>query len=416
MANAATSNADRAVAPVGDVSGAFAVDAEGLERVIRSLIADELASARGLRSLQVESLDWEADAPLKEGGLELDSLELYDAAARVNQFFRMHEAGIEDYLLLEPTIARWVEVVTKSLEMKFERLSFMTSGSTGASKTCTHEFSDLVRDAVFIGDLVAPARVVTLVPPHHIYGFIYGVLTPIAAGVSVIDARATSPGALRAALRPGDLIVATPFLFRHLLRAMERFPVGVVGLCSTSPLTDERGAALGAAGLHRIYEVYGSSETCGVGWRRVGDAAFRAFPWRRVVAEGDGAVVEAGRPRASTMDALDVNEAAQTFKVVARRDGAVQIGGTNVFPDAVAATLRRAPGVREAAVRVVNAEDGARARLKAFVTPQPGVSPEDAKRAAAAQCTDELPAPARPSVIDVGDALPRNEVGKLADW
>jgi long-chain acyl-CoA synthetase len=52
-----------------------------------------------------------------------------------------------------------------------------------------------------------------------------------------------------------------------------------------------------------------------------------------------------------------------------RAEGAVQVGGVNVFPDVVGRVLTAHSGVAQAAVRLMRPEEGT--RLKAFVVPQP---------------------------------------------
>ncbi len=66
-------------------------------RVLRGLLADELrAGGRALSTL--EAAAWPDDLDLGAEGLALDSLERLNFGAAVNQYFRLHETGIEDYL------------------------------------------------------------------------------------------------------------------------------------------------------------------------------------------------------------------------------------------------------------------------------------------------------------------------------
>jgi 4-coumarate--CoA ligase len=106
--------------------------------------------------------------------------------------------------------------------------------------------------------------------------------------------------------------------------------------------------------------------------------------------------------------------AARAFFVRGRRDGAVQVGGTNVFPDRVAAKIARHPGVRECAVRLMRVDEGD--RLKAFIVGRETVEEGKAADALREWMRSELTASERPAALKFGAALPRNALGKLTDW
>jgi acyl-CoA synthetase (AMP-forming)/AMP-acid ligase II len=55
----------------------------------------------------------------------------------------------------------------------------------------------------------------------------------------------------------------------------------------------------------------------------------------------------------------------RSFHVLRRQDGAVQVGGINVFPSRVAEVLARHPLVAQASVRLAAPEQGG--RLKALI-------------------------------------------------
>ncbi|MGL4239969.1 MAG: 4-coumarate--CoA ligase [Beijerinckiaceae bacterium] len=393
-------------------------------RLVVSLIAEEISRLRQREVPPAESLGWTDAIALGEegsGSLGLDSLGRIDVAGRLNQFFHLHEVGIEDYLLIEKTIGRWCAIVAKSEEIGWSRVTFQTSGSTGQPKTCTHDLADIAAEVQEqIEVFRRPRRIVSLVPPHHIYGFIFTILLPEALGVDVLDARALSPGQLRAALRQGDLLVATPHLWRYLAMSLGGFPEGVAGATSTAPMPKDLAIELRASGLHRLVEVYGSSETSGIGWRDDPDAPFTLYAAWDVSA--DRAAISRRRPDGSFSEPFPfVDEVAfdgpRRLRPVGRRDGAVQVGGVNVFPARVKQVLEELDGVAAAAVRTFAAGgDAARQRLKAFIVPAPGadtVALEDAIRDHAAT---RLSAVERPAAYAFGDALPVNAMGKLADW
>jgi 4-coumarate--CoA ligase len=89
----------------------------------------------------------------------------------------------------------------------------------------------------------------------------------------------------------------------------------------------------------------------------------------------------------------------------------VQVAGTNVSCDAVAAVLEAMDGIADAAVRL----DGE--RVVALVVPDRwDTDLEKLEYELRMRVIRELPAAARPVRFGFARALPRNEMGKLAAW
>jgi long-chain acyl-CoA synthetase len=398
---------------------------EQLLRVIASLVADEIGKLRQREVPPAESLGWTAATELGEGApgsLGLDSLGRIDVATRVNQFFHLHEVGIEDYLLVERALGGWARIVGEALKLGAARVSFRTSGSSGEPRTCTQELADILAEVEELADaLEQPRRVVGLVPPHHIYGFIFTALLPARLDAPLIDARAMAPGQLRQALQPGDVIIATPHLWRYLLGSLGGFPAGVTGVSSTAPMPADLASALTGAGLAWLAEIYGSSETSGIGWRRRPDEAFRLFSSWELAADGLALRRGAEREWIALPDRVE-RAGERMIRPAGRRDGAVQVGGINVFPSKVRETLIGCPGVKDAAVRDFAVDgDAARRRLKAFVVPADHNADHNVdllalEAALRAFATEKLTAPERPAAYAFGETLPLNAMGKLTDW
>ncbi|MDB5952993.1 MAG: hypothetical protein JWR65_4848 [Massilia sp.] len=354
--------------------------------------------------------------------LGADSLELLALATAFSDMLHVHRSGIEDYLLARLEIADWAAIARQSLRQFSAELTFRTSGSAGSPKRCTHRLPMLWQEvAVLAALLPGRRRILSAVPSHHIYGFLFTVLLPQApemGGLDVLDLRGSSPARLAQELGPGDLVVAHPEFWRAALQPQAHFPPGVIGVTSSAPCPDELAQALQAAGLDKLVQVYGSSETGGVGWRDAAASPYQAFPyWRRVA--DDAAVLERTLPggacaRYPIQDQLEWIDA-DTFRPAGRIDQAVQVGGINVFPAQVAAALREHPGVLDASVRLMRADEGN--RLKAFVVPRAAHLDHDGLRAQLALWSrDRFDSPQRPMAFSFGSQLPRQANGKLADW
>ncbi len=396
-----------------------------LRHVLRSLLLHEIDVSRGRRGAPVaEALrrpsSWSDDLRVSdwgEGSLGCDSLEVLHLAAAANEMFHLHEAGDEANLLTTDTIGGWLDHVEDAWRAGVPRVTFATSGSTGVPKRCTHALAHLELEVGFLaGRFAGRRRVVAFAPAHHIYGFLFTAMLSDRLGVEVWPAERASPGELARGLRPGDLVVSFPDVWRWLERTVPAWPADVVGVTSTAPCPGPLVAALRRRGLDHMVEVYGSSETAGIATRETPDAAYRLMPhWR--FGPGDhkpsSTLVHRSGLVATLPDVVQ-RQGDDLFHVVGRRDGAVQVGGTNVYPARIAGQLRERPGVHDAAVRLMRPEEGG--RLKAFVVPVPSADQDRLSNDLLAWADAILPAPERPRSITFGPDLPVSTLGKPADW
>ena len=391
-----------------------------LKHVITSLVADELAVFRAKSVPHSESSSWTDETALGETGVGFDSLGLLNLAARTNQFFHLHETGVEDYLLMEPTIGSWQKIVAKSLALNARKLTFQTSGSSGKPKPCTHDVSRLMADAEAIaGQLKPHGRVLSMVPPHHIYGFIYSVLMPDLLKAELVDIRSFSAGRLARELKAGDIIVATPHLWNFLLTSLSRFPEGVSGLVSTAPMPKALALSLRDAGLQNLIEIYGSTETNGIGWRSFENSHFKLFDWWSRGSDEASLVLTVPSEKPEQIELMDrlsfIND--QEFVPVGRRDEAIQIGGMNVFPNHIAKILCQVEGVLDCAVRPFSMlNDSENQRLKAFIVANQKSDVQKLENEIRLFAISALKTAERPVRYTFGDSLPLTETGKQSDW
>lgn len=391
-------------------------DDRALERVVGDLVAFELAQARPGRALPLPP-PWPAGLDLV-ADLGADSLDLMGAGTALGDLLGFGRAGMDDALLARTLFAGWVEAARASLARHDADLVFRTSGSSGSPKRCHHSLANLWREVDELARLLpGRRRILSAVPAHHIYGFLFTVLLPQAgaAPVPVVDVRGQSPASLAARLAPGDLVVGHPDFWAQVAALEAGFAADVTGVTSTAPCPPAVARALQAQGL-RLLQVYGSSETAGVGWRDAPDQPYRLLPyWRRTEADGiigrDGA---AGPERHCPQDRLAWS-GPDRFVPDGRIDNAVQVGGTNVFPAYVAEVVHMHPAVAACAVRPMRPDEGA--RLKAFVVPaEAGSDPAALRQALAAWIAERLGSAERPAAWSFGPALPRQPNGKPADW
>jgi long-chain acyl-CoA synthetase len=399
-----------------------------LARFIADLVVSETAHLRpGAAALPAGP--WPLDTALGEDGLGLDSLERMSVAAALSEALHLHESGVDDLLSTgTTTFGEWLQITTRALAHFDARVTFHTSGSSGKPKPCTHTLADLQQETRFLASLLggeghnkshAPLRrVLTAVPAHHIYGFLFTVLLPAELGhLPVHDVRNVTVNNLPRRMTAGDLLVSHPAHWALLARHADAWPAGVVGTTSTAPCPNETAQALTERGLQRLVQVYGSSETAGIAWRDAPAANYELMPhWTR--AEGQPnellRLTDNMASRTFTMqDALKWHSP-RHFSVAGRMDQAVQVGGINVFPSRVRDVLLQHPEVADAGVRLMTVHDST--RLKAYVVPKPDAVTTDLAQRLDIWLAPRLSAAERPRAFALGTELPRNAQGKLVDW
>ena len=402
---------------MNDASPAWWHHEPTLRRVVGDLLAAELALARPGRPPAAPP--WPGSCHLVQD-LGADSLELLAMSSALAEALQLRGAASDARLLAQPVLDQWIAAARAGLASAgAHALTFRTSGSAGTPKRCTHALATLWQETrVLAGLLPGRRRMLSAVPAHHIYGFLFTALLPRALGIDdVIDLRSAAPASILDMLRPGDLVVAHPGWWEALARLRPAFAQDVAGVSSSAPCPDPLAEELAGAGL-RLLQVYGSSETAGVGWRASGGAPFTLLPyWQRV---DDAPELVRRMPdgldaRYPLQDKLEWSDARQ-FRPAGRIDQAVQVGGTNVFPGYVAEVLRMHPAVEDAAVRLMRPDEGR--RLKAFIVPRAGM---DADLAALGEdlsswAGERLATPERPAAWNFGTRLPRQASGKPADW
>ncbi len=165
-------------------------------------------------------------------------------------------------------------------------LFFHTSGSSGAPKTVAKTFiqveAELVNLAGIWGDRFHGATVFSTVSPQHFYGFLFTGLLPFCTGARLYRSRILYPETLTTVLSADAVVVTSPaFLKRADHDASSAAPPGPPRLViSSGGFLPEASARKNRAWFGTdVTEIYGSTETGGIAWRRSpGDAPWKPFP------------------------------------------------------------------------------------------------------------------------------------------
>ncbi|CAB3674774.1 D-alanine--D-alanyl carrier protein ligase [Paraburkholderia phenoliruptrix] len=258
-------------------------------------------------------------------------------------------------------------------------LTLYTSGSSGRPKPIRKTLAQFNAEVHTLekqwGVLVGDATMLASVPHHHIYGLLFRVMWPLAAGRAFDRDVSIEPLHLQTQIAQGGaaVIVSTP---AQLSRwpALPGFatltPAPRAFFSSGGPLALEAAqqyaAAYGAAPL----EIYGSTETGGIAWRRQDQTdAWQPVTGIEVRRDEDGALNvrsphlnHNGWHRTDDKIGLD---AQGRFRLQGRLDRVLKLDGKRVSLPELEARLALHPYVMQAAIAPL--AGGARKRVGAVV-------------------------------------------------
>ncbi len=302
-------------------------------------------------------------------------------------------------------------------------ISFFTSGSTGTPKACTHREEHIRQEISSIAPYVLGQKsALVTVPLHHMYGFTFGLLLPMALGIPIRSVPLL-PAAVAKEMREGDLVVSIPLLWTRFMEsdAFKHVTAPRESLClftATSPTPEEVLMTFAEQGF-LMREFYGASEMGAVGCRPHGGKPFSLLGHLQRAEQGASTeklhrVLPSGRE--VEYDLLDhiTWHSERTFTHSRRRDKAVQVGGVNVFPEYVQKLFLAYDGVKDCYVRLMRPEEGA--RLKAFIVPEQGQDAQELRKRLNAFSRKNLSEAQRPGMYTFGEDIPRGPLGKPADW
>lgn len=385
------------------------LSSDDVRRILFDLLVSEVCRSRNISSVEFEWQPVDDQLWLDESGLNASSIERLELASASSELFNLFDSPLGDRLLIAKTLDEWTALVIQFASN--EQVTFRSSGSTGEPTCHTHSYRDLFDELDGYAEILSESeRIISLVPAHHIYGFLWTVLLPNTLGVPALSFKA-SRAALHQDLQDNDLIVATPVWWEYIDRTGLKFKPGCIGVCSTGPLSGQIRDRL-VAKMHEFLEIYGSSETGGIGIRKGLAETYELLPrWQSISAGGDQLFRADNGCAVSLPDHID-SGGERAFRVSGRRDRMVQIAGHNVSPQKVTELLLQCEDIQDISVRMMRPEEGT--ALKALVVTEQA-DDLDVRNSIREQVARMLPAHERPQLTFKAE-MPRNALGKLVDW
>lgn len=251
------------------------------------------------------------------------------------------------------------------------RVVFHTSGSTAQPKRIVKTFGMLAKEVAYHRDQLAclndgGSRPVFLctIESEHMYGTLWRVLLPRAAGCEVASEIILTPEELIAKMKAAErvFLVTTPSFLTRFCSYADQYDVPrncVEIITSGALLTAETSAAAKRVFGIAPLEIFGSTETGGVASRRQDVERAESCMWKVFEPVGVG-TTEDGRltvrspfsvERNFVMgDGVELDPDGRSFKLLGRMDRLVKIAEQRVSLPEMELKMASVPGVKEAAL------------------------------------------------------------------
>lgn len=305
-----------------------------------------------------------------------------------------------------------------------ELLRLYTGGSTGTPQLWSKTGTNLLAEALFLTahfGLSPTDRIVATISPAHIYGLLYSVLLPLVSGASVVEGTPSFPEEILRSVREREatVLVSVPPHYRALrgkgsLGASLRLAFSSAGMLDAGDNAEfcrHNGAG--------IVEVYGSTETGGIGLRNrardeTGFTPYATIDWHIL----DGRLLirspylSPGLPRDAedfflTGDRIEP-DGMTGFQLKGRADSITKVGGKRVDLEEIRGVVRQIKGVADCLVLALPEAGGREHRIAALVAGE-AVEVEAIRAALAARFEPY----GLPRALRVIDRLPVKDNGKI---
>ena len=253
--------------------------------------------------------------------------------------------------------------------------SFHTSGSTSQPKTIVKTFESLAKEVAFHRAWLHPSpdtMFLSTVEPDHMYGKLWRVMLPAAAGCWVDPEIILSPESLVEKMHAAGKVffVTTPSFLKRFCAYAEQYdvPQNCVEITTSGALLDAETsvAAKRVFGVAPL-EIFGSTETGGVAWRRQGESAapydWTVFDPVKVKVDAEGRLVVRSPfsfQRNFVMgDGVELSPDRRYFQLLGRRDRLVKIAEQRVSLPEMEEKMKALDGIDDVALVALEGEKGA---------------------------------------------------------
>ena len=307
-------------------------------------------------------------------------------------------------------------------------VTFHTSGSTAQPKTIVKTFESLAKEVAFHrARLAIGADVVFLatIEPDHMYGMLWRVMLPAAANCRVDPEIILTPESLVEKMKAAKKVffVTTPSFLKRFCAYAEQYdvPQNCVEITTSGALLD----AETSAAAKRVFgiapqEIFGSTETGGVAWRRQGGDCgahdWSVFDPVKVKASADGRLVVRSpfsfQKDFVMGDGVELSPDGRRFRLLGRKGRMVKVAEQRVSLPEMEERMKAMDGIDDVALVAIDGEKGP-CLGAAIVSHDSSGSPAKRILALRKRLLPVFPKGTVPKRYRFVDELPRNAQGKI---
>jgi acyl-coenzyme A synthetase/AMP-(fatty) acid ligase len=305
-----------------------------------------------------------------------------------------------------------------------ELLRLYTGGSTGAPQLWSKTGINIFAEALFLAehfDVSQRDRIAATISPYHIYGLLYSVALPLVSGATVLPGTPSFPEEIirTVADQEATILVSVPAHYRALrarassLGSSLRLAFSSAGMLDIEDNTEfcrHNGAG--------IVEVYGSTETGGIGLRNRSRSEEGFTPYPTIAWKISDQRLHVRSPYLSLSLPQDAEGFFITgdkvtscppegFQLKGRADSITKVAGKRVDLEEIRALIKQQPNVADCVVLALAEAGGREHRIVALVAGE-AVDTEALRRVLAVRFEPY----ALPRAIKTVSRLPMKENGK----
>ena len=277
--------------------------------------------------------------------------------------------------LATPAVVAATFLVEGRIRRRRFSVVFHTSGSTAKPKTVVKTFESLAKEVALHRSWLHPSPdtvFLSTIEPDHMYGKLWRVMLPAAAGCRVDPEIILSPESLVEKMHAAWKVffVTTPSFLKRFCAYAGQYdvPQNCVEITTSGALLD----AETSAAAKRVFgvaplEIFGSTETGGVAWRRQGGGGAGPYDWTvfgpvkvRATEDGRLAVRSPFSFRRSFVmgDGVELAPDERHFRLLGRMDRMVKIVEQRVSLPEMEERMKGLPGIEDAALVALDGEKG----------------------------------------------------------
>jgi acyl-coenzyme A synthetase/AMP-(fatty) acid ligase len=292
-------------------------------------------------------------------------------------------AGIEPLVVQELTGIATSRQAAECREPDSPCLYLFTGGTTGTPQLWSKTPKNLLAEVSYLAaafQITARDKILATVPANHIYGLLYSLLLPLICGAAVGPDTPSYPQEIGNALADtkATLFISIPVHYRALRESPVRRHLLRMAFSSAGALAEEDDSAFSNATGIPVTEIYGSTETGGIAYRKraEGQTSLTTFSCVEVRMEKEKLWVRSDFLSAELTKNEDgffqtsdraAPEGSTGFRLLGRSDGIVKVGGKRVDLMQIQELLKCESGVRDAYVFSLPVDSGRENEILAII-------------------------------------------------